>query len=867
MRHVELLPGVESRSRDQVLHLARTYPVDRVLAVFRANAGLDTRGAEPPGAWEDHGHPDERAWNEADYPGVESASTANLLRGHYAGHFLSTLALSHAVTGEEVFRSRAHEVVAGLAEVQAALAATGRFSHPGFLAAYGEWQFSRLEELAPYGEIWAPYYTCHKVLAGLLDAHEHTGSEQALDVAVAVARWVSARIARLDRAHLQRMWSLYIAGEFGGMGESLVKLHRVTGDESLLDAAAAFEVDRVLEAALDGRDVLDGLHANQHLPMLVAHLEQYEVTGDVRYLDAVRVLWDQLVPGRTFAHGGTGEGELWGPPGTVAGFIGRRNAESCATYNLLKIARYLFEHTLDVRYADYLERAALNHITGSRADVDSDTSPEVLYMFPVDPGALREYGNVGTCCGGTGLESHVKQTEAVWFASAGEGTPVLHLARYVPSRLTVPELGGTLTLATRYPREGAVSVRCDLEGELELRLRIPEWARGTSSWRLRVCGADAADPAEQDGFAVVRRTFARGDVVDVDFALPVRLEPTPDDPAVVNLQRGPSVLLARDDRTTMLEVAPAGHRLLDGTIDHVALPDGGVSALGLTFEPAWSGGSARHHTYLRAVDTVIAFHGSPTSVPNRRGQDGWSFLGALWGHAPFASFTEFARAVHAEAVRAVSTGLLSTAEAGDVLAAAAASTLDSPPAPRTSAGVGALAGWGPLPAGVVAAPAVRVRVLGERSPSGWYTTTPSIVAQVEPDAASEVSVDGGAWALAGAPLEVADGVHHVRARALGPASTAPVAEARVAVDTRPPAVDVRVRPLGATGVQVTVEAQDETSGVDRIHWRTPETFWAVYQEPFTRQLREDEQVLEVIASDRAGNVTRTHRVVLPPAGP
>ena len=910
LKDVELLPGVQWRSREQMAHLARVYPLDRLLAVFRANAGLDTGGAPPPGTWEDHGHPDERAWNEGDYPGAEAASTANLLRGHYAGHFLSMLALTHAATGEAVFRDRAHALVEGLAQVQSALAATGRFSHPGFLAAYGEWQFSRLEGLAPYGEIWAPYYTCHKLLAGLLDAHEHTGSARALEVATAMGHWVSARVARLDREHLQRMWSLYIAGEFGGMGESLVTLYRRTGVPDFLEAASRFEVDAVLSAAAEGRDVLAGMHANQHLPMLVAHLEQYEVTGEVRYLDAVRTLWDQIVPGRTFAHGGTGEGELWGPADTVAGFIGHRNAECCAAYNLLKIARLLFEHTLDVRYGDYLERAALNHVVGARADVDSDTSPEVLYMFPVGPGAVREYDNVGTCCGGTGLESHVKQTEAVWFSAAGDGVPVLHLVRYVPSTVSPPGLPGSLTLETDYPRTGAVSLRVDVDGPMELRLRLPEWVRGTTSWRLRVRGVDVARPRLEGGFVVVTDVFSRGDAVELDLPLPLRAEPTLDDPAVVNLQLGASVLLARDERTTMLEVALAGHRRLDGTLDHVRRGDGGVDALGLRFEPAWSGGTSRYHTYVRVVDPTIAFLGRPTGVPDRRGLDGWSFLASLWSRAPFATFAEFTSAVHAEVVRAVAAGLMTTSEASEVFAAAATSPLDGWRLPRWSLAVagpveppaevdGAPVEWtlegeagsgsdvrtwtarvvatGELAAQFVVwpelavttaavVPVVRVGVRGERTSSGWFTTTPSVIAEVISVGGADeprISIDGDSWEPSTRPRPLGEGVHHVRVRA----GAGGAGEMRIAVDTRPPEVRVGLRALGPSSVQVTIEADDAVSGVDRIRWRTPETFWGVYQEPFTRQLRAQEQVLEVIATDRAGNETTLQRVVLPAARP
>src|SRR5690606_31395010 len=123
--------SVFARARDEMLHLARVYPVDRLLAVFRRNAGIDTRGAQPPGTWEDFGHPLEDAWSETDYPGRENAQTANLLRGHYAGHFLSMLAAAAASTGDNALRAKVDEFVAGLAEVQDALAATGRYSHPG----------------------------------------------------------------------------------------------------------------------------------------------------------------------------------------------------------------------------------------------------------------------------------------------------------------------------------------------------------------------------------------------------------------------------------------------------------------------------------------------------------------------------------------------------------------------------------------------------------------------------------------------------------------------------------------------------------------------------------------------------------------
>ncbi len=874
LRDVDLLAGVHSRTRDQMLHLAREFPVDRLLAVFRANAGLDTRGARPPGTWEDFGHPDERAWSGEDYPGPGVAPTASLLRGHYAGHFLSMLSLAYASTGEQALRKKADEMVAGLAEVRDALAATGRYSHPGFLAAYGEWQFARLEDLAPYGEIWAPYYTCHKIMAGLLDAYELTGSAQALDLVTGMGHWVAGRVLRLERAHLQRMWSLYIAGEFGGMNETMAALHRITGDPSFLRAAGAFELDSLLDAALAGRDVLDGMHANQHLPMLVGHLRQYEATGERRYLDAVLALWDRIVPGRTFAHGGTGEGELWGPADTVAGFVKRRNAETCATYNLLKIAGSLFGHTRDARYADYAERASLNHIVGSRADLSSDTSPEVLYMYPVDPGAVREYDNVGTCCGGTGLESHVKHQESVWFHAPGQ----LYVTQYVPSRLRLA--GGEVTLRTRYPRDGRVAVEFGAAFSGELCLRIPPWAAGA-----RIDGV--AVPVPESGFVTLRRDFRPGDTVALELPLPLRLVPTPDDPTLVSVELGPTVLLARDDATTTLPVAAAAHRRLDGTVaGHTAEGDL-VSVFGRTFEPAWSGGDHRHHMYLRLAEPEIAFPGSAPGVPDRKDAEGWSFLTGLWADGGYTDADAFFTAVHRGVVRAARSGLLSREEAVAVLMAAASSTLDDPTVPRrgvlgpdaadaprvtrltsaTGQPVEDIVHWS-LPPDIGRGdplPVVRVEVTGDRAPSGWYTREPGCAVTSLGSATVEVAVGEGPWQPAtGANIPVREGRQVIRGRATDSAGRTVHATREVAVDTRPPSVRAEVRPLGPSNVEVTLRAEDDVSGVDRVRWRTPETFWGVYQEPFTRALREEPQTLEFSATDRAGNTTEVQRVVLPP---
>ncbi|MFC4626969.1 glycoside hydrolase family 127 protein [Promicromonospora alba] len=923
---VTLHDSVFTRARDQMLHLARVYPVDRLLAVFRANAGLDTRGALPPGGWEDFGHPDEQAWGPDEYPGREAAPTANLLRGHYAGHFLSMLALAHAGAPEAglkaALKGKVDEMVEGLREVQEALAASGRYSHPGFLAAYGEWQFSRLEGLAPYGEIWAPYYTCHKIMAGLLDAYRHAGSRTALEIAAGMGRWVHGRLSVLSADQRRDMWALYIAGEAGGMNEVLCDLAVLTGDKQFVETARLFDLDSLLDATASGRDVLDGMHANQHAATLLGYLALHDLTGEARYLDAVVNIWDMLVPGRTYAHGGSGENELWGPAGAVAGDIGNRNAETCVTYNMLKLARALFGRTGDPRYADYYERAVTNQVLGSRHDVDSDDSPEVTYMFPVNPGALREYDNVGTCCGGTGLENHVKYQDSVYFRSVRGGERALWVNLYVASTLRWAEQDVRVVQETAYPLEGGSRLLVDATGDLDLRLRVPGWVAGGCT--VTVDGSPVAVDAVPGQYISLRRDWVPGTVVEISMPLALREVPAPDDASLVTLELGPTVLLARSAATTWLPVAAATWRRLDGTLDvPLNRADDGTWRLGdLVLEPAWSGSDARYHMYLRRTDARIAFAGAgagagpdagaepaDSGVPNVARRDGGTFLDVLWSDGGFASRPEFLRAVLRTAHEFVGLGLLSAAEARDVLRAAARSGVgrdargvgrdargvgrDARGVGRDTRDVGSIADGAEAareevsreenareeatllaeaPAAVLTGSAPRVEVVPSKMPSvtGWYHQPAELTVTARADAGEptvEVRVDDGPWQPAGAkPLRLGDGVHTVTVRAVDSEERERHVVREVSVDTTPPVTTATARRLGPRGVEINLAATDDVSGVDSIRWKGPDTFWATFREPFTRALGDEPQVIEFTATDRAGNEEPIRTLELPPAG-
>jgi len=479
--------------------------------------------------------------------------------------------------------------------------------HPGFLAAYPETQFLRLEEFATYGGnagIWAPYYTAHKITAGLLDAHRLTGSEAALALASGMGEWVHSRLAGLPRERLDRMWSIYIAGEYGGMNESLANLATALPDRpEFLEAAKLFDNTALLQATAAGTDLLDGKHANQHIPQFTGYLRMHERGAGEDYRTAAANFWDMVVPHRAYSHGGTGVGEIFRRRGVVAGSLYQypndpNHAETCCVYNLLKLARNLFFHTGDAKYMEYCERALYNQILGSRRDADGDEEPDVTYFVPVRPGQWREFGNTGTCCGGTGMENHTKYQDSVYFAAVDGGA--LYVNLYMSAELSWPERRLSVEQRTDYPFEGASRLifRGKGRGKFDLRLRVPAWA---ADYQVEVNGRAQHLDAVPGTYVTLRRNWKGGDTVDIAMPLHLHTEAALDDPQIQSVYCGPTLLA--------LQHEAVGDDLATGLIDlsvgedlEAFEPTGEplqFTADGYTFAPLHLGNGDPYHLYWR----------------------------------------------------------------------------------------------------------------------------------------------------------------------------------------------------------------------------------------------------------------------------
>jgi DUF1680 family protein len=507
---VRLLDGPFKRAMQlDAGYLLRLDP-DRLLSWFRKEAGLEPKAAVY-GGWESQG-----------------------VAGHSLGHYLSACAMMFASTGDTRFRDRVNYIVAELALCQKA-------NGNGYVAAIPNGK-KIFQEVAA-GDIrskgfdlnggWVPWYTLHKLLAGLLDAHHYCRSDQALSVAKGLADWAEATTARLTEEQFQRM----LACEHGGMNEALAELYARTGDERYLKLSRRFHHKAVLDPLARGEDRLQGLHANTQIPKLIGLARRYELTGDASDRAAAEFFWDRVVHYHSYVIGGNSENEHFGPPGRLDERLGPNTCETCNTYNMLKLTRHLFSWHPAAEYADFYERALYNHILASQNPEDG----MFCYFVPLKPGARKTYSTPEDsfwCCVGTGMENHSKYGEGIYF----HGDDALWVNLFIPSELRWREKGLTLRQETRYPEADSVSLVFDNKKpvRLALRLRYPAWAK--DGVRLSVNGRPQSVGAGPGSFIELRRVWRGGDRVELKIPMSLRLEPVPDNPRRVAVLYGPLVL-------------------------------------------------------------------------------------------------------------------------------------------------------------------------------------------------------------------------------------------------------------------------------------------------------------------------------------
>ncbi|XP_054798644.1 uncharacterized protein LOC129303381 isoform X1 [Prosopis cineraria] len=511
--------------------------VDNLLWSFRKTAGLPTPG-KPYGGWES--------------PNME-------LRGHFVGHYLSASARMWASTYNDALKQKMSAIIAGLSACQQKFGT-------GYLSAFPSEFFDRFEAIE---YVWAPYYTIHKIMAGLLDQHTIAGDPRALKMLTWMVDYFYNRVQNVITKHTISRHYQSLNEETGGMNDVLYNLYSITEDPKHLLLAHLFDKPCFLGLLAVQANDISVLHANTHIPIVVGSQMRYEVTGDPLYKEIGTFFMDIINSSHSYATGGTSVAEWWSDPKRMASNVlsTTETEESCTTYNMLKVSRHLFRWTKEVTYADYYERALTNGVLS----IQRGTDPGVMiYMLPLAPGVSKAKTGHGWgtkfdsfwCCYGTGIESFSKLGDSIYFEQ--EGDPTLHIIQYISSSFNWKS-GGLMLNQTVSPITSwdpflrvtfTFSPAKEIGSSSTLNFRIPTWTILDSA--KAVLNDQILSLPPPGNFLSVTRKWNVNDKLTLQLPLTIRTEAIKDDrPEYASLQAilyGPYLLVGHTTRDWDIKV-------------------------------------------------------------------------------------------------------------------------------------------------------------------------------------------------------------------------------------------------------------------------------------------------------------------------
>lgn len=563
-----------THNRDEALREICSWDVTQQLYNYRDTYGLSTEGYTKSDGWDS---PDTK------------------LKGHGSGHYMSAIAQAYAVaTNPEqkaILRKNITRMVnelrecqektfvynkelkrnweardfapeAELREMKGTWAAFDEYKkHPelygyGYINAIPAQHCALIEMYRAYNNsdwVWAPYYSVHKQLAGLIDITTYFDDKEICDKALLIAKdmglWVWNRMhyrtyvkqdgtqdeRRAKPGNRYEMWDMYIAGEVGGMSESLARLSEMVSnpDEKakLLEAANCFDAPKFYDPLSKNIDDIRTRHANQHIPMIIGALRSYKSNQKPYYYNLAENFW-RLVQGRyMYAMGGVGNGEMFRQPYTQILSMatnglqeGESQAypdinETCCAYNLVKLSKDLNCYDPDnAQYLDYIERTLYNQIIGSL----NPDQYQTCYQYAVGLNATKPFGNEtpqSTCCGGTGSENHTKYQQSAYFANDN----TLWVGLYMPTTLHWKEKGVTIKQDCLWPAQHSAIKITEGEGDFTLKLRVPYWA--TQGFSIKVNGKEVAKSYQPSTYVELEQKHWKvGDVVEIDMPFSKHIE-------------------------------------------------------------------------------------------------------------------------------------------------------------------------------------------------------------------------------------------------------------------------------------------------------------------------------------------------------
>ncbi|THU34175.1 glycoside hydrolase family 127 protein [Niastella caeni] len=511
LQDVQLLDGPFKTAMEADVRYLLLIKPDRLLADFREHAGLKAKG-ERYGGWENSG-----------------------LAGHTLGHYLSACAMHYAVTRSKLFLDKVNYIVDELAKCQP--------KRNGYVGAIPKedsmWAEVEKGNIRSRGfdlnGAWSPWYTVHKIMAGLLDAYLYCDNKKALTVETGIADWSGHIIRNLPDSSLQRM----LFCEYGGMNDVLVNSYALTGNKKYLDLSYKFHDKRILDSLALQKDILPGKHSNTQIPKVIGCIRRYELTASEKDKTIAGFFWKTVVENHSYAPGGNSNYEYLGPPGKLNDALTDNTMETCNTYNMLKLTRHLFALQPSVHFMDYYEKALYNHILSSQ----NHSNGMMCYFVPLRMGTQKEFSdsfNTFTCCVGSGMENHVKYGESIYFLGA-DGS--LYVNLFIASRLNWKEKGVVVEQQTQLPVDNKIlfTIKAVKPAAFPLRIRNPYWSKQRIV--VAVNGKEVPDvQADANGYFTISRTWKTGDKIEFKPDLQLYTEAMPDNPNRVAVFYGPLVL-------------------------------------------------------------------------------------------------------------------------------------------------------------------------------------------------------------------------------------------------------------------------------------------------------------------------------------
>lgn len=497
LKEVKLLDGPFKKAMEaDAAYLLKIEP-DRLLCDFRVHSGLQPK-AKKYGGWESSG-----------------------LAGHTLGHYLSACAMQYAATGEKPYLERVNYIVKELDECQKA-------RKTGYIGAIPKedtvWAEVSKGEIKSKGfdlnGAWSPWYTVHKVMAGLLDAYLYCRNKEALAIEAKMADWTGNTFKNLT----DEQWQKMLLCEYGGMNDVLVNTYALTGNKKYLDLSYKFYDKRILDSLAEKKDVLPGKHSNTQIPKVIGSIRRYELNSDKKDLTIAKFFWETVVNHHSYATGGNSNYEYLSEPDKLNGKLTDNTTETCNTYNMLKLTRHLFALEPSAGLMNYYEKALYNHILSSQNHSDG----MMCYFVPLRMGGQKEFSSpfeTFTCCVGSGIENHVKYGESIYFKGA-DGS--LYVNLFIPSEVKWEEKGLMLTQQTELPAKDNATFILSLKTaqKFPLRIRKPEWAKSVN---LKVNG-QVEKVIEENGYLVINRNWKDGDKVELISPPKFYTEAMPDNP-------------------------------------------------------------------------------------------------------------------------------------------------------------------------------------------------------------------------------------------------------------------------------------------------------------------------------------------------